>query len=268
MKILRILTAMTGGFTVTLGYAQGTTDPVVQEIVEKCYYKNQGADQKTRLAISIKSTDGKVNTSEYIRLWKAVPGQEELEEKMALFTLTPPENKGIAYMRWGYRPNVTKPPEQWVYLPELKKVRRVSQRDPSDMTWGLTDEDFRVRLMDEDSHALVETKKDGLKTTYIVESKPKVASAYSRWVTEYIAPDGAWFSCNRSKVRYFDKSNRLLKDVTYNWSEVDNVWVWREVIIENSHDLSIVSYRNSDVKVNVGLTDDTFTERQLRRGPP
>jgi len=247
-------------------FAAGAAELTGTEIVKHCYYKHQGQDQRTTLAIEIKSPDGKVNSSHYRRLWKdysSEPG--EFEEKMLLYTTAPKEQKGINYMRWAYRSDSEKPPEQWVYLPELQSVRRVSQRDPNDMTWGLTDEDFRVRLLEEDDHVLLSSEEQEGKQVYMVESRPRGESVYSRWLTRYATP-GGWDDCTREEVKYYDKNDKLLKRVTYRWRRIGDVWVWDDVTIENNKTLTVVTYRTLDAEVNVGLGDKDFTEREMRRG--
>lgn len=239
----------------------------VGDIIKQCYYKNQGKDQHTRLTISIKAADGKESASEYQRYWKDATGEGDLEEKMVLFTTAPKESRGVNYMRWAYRSTSTKPPEQWVYLPELQSVRRVSQRDPSDMTWGLTDEDFRIREMGEDEHRLVDSNQIGRETVYTVEYTPKSSTAYSRWLTEFVKADG-WSTCSRRSERFYDKNDRLLKKVDYKWLVLDNAWVWDTVTIDNQQTLSTVVYKTHDARVNVGLSDQEFTERRLKRGAP
>jgi hypothetical protein len=238
-----------------------------KDVVGQCYYKPQGDDQKTILAIDIKSADGRVNTTQYVRLWKDYSREAtDIEEKMILYTTAPKETRGVNYMRWSYRSTSTKPPEQWVYLPELQKVRRVSQRDPYDMTWGLTDEDFRVRLIDEDQHDLISTEKVEGRTVYVVESRPKGDSVYSRWVTRFGTPDD-WSNCTREEVSYYNRNDKLLKTVSYRWRRFGDAWVWDEVTINNNEALTIVTYRNVEAAVNVGLSDKDFTERELKRGP-
>lgn len=244
----------------------GAAEPTGTEIVKHCYYKYQGQDQRTTLAIEIKSPDGNVNSSHYRRLWKDYskePG--EFEEKMLLYTTAPKEQKGINYMRWAYRSDSGKPPEQWVYLPELQSVRRVSQRDPNDMTWGLTDEDFRVRVLEEDDHTLLSSEEEDGKRVYNVESRPRSDSVYTRWVTRFATPDG-WDNCTREEVKYYDKADKLLKRVTYRWRRIGDVWVWDDVTIENNKSLNVVTYRTLEAEVNVGLGDKDFTEREMRRG--
>ena len=244
-----------------------TEGPSAVEVVKQCYYKNQGQDQRTTLNIVIKSPDGKEINSEFLRLWKDYSKEAtDFEEKMLLYTVAPKESRGVNYMRWSYRSTIDKPPEQWVYLPELQKTRRVSQRDPYDMSWGLTDEDFRVRLLDEDKHTLTKTEKEAELMVYTVESHPKTESVYSRWITRYVTP-GSLEDCYRDEVKYYDKANKLLKRVRYKWRRIDDVWVWDDVAIENNKTLTTVSYRTQKAAVNVGLSDKDFTEREIKRAP-
>jgi hypothetical protein len=246
------------------GYSAAHAEVTATEVVKNCYYKDQGQDQKTRLAISIENMDGNVSGSEYIRLWKDYAGDNGFEEKMVLYTVKPKEAAGVNFMRWAYTSEAAKPPEQWVYLPELKKVRRVSQRDPNDMTWGLTDEDFRIRQLDEDEHNMISQSQEDGKQVYLIESIPRGESSYSKWVTRYENP-GDWQNCNRTEVEYYDKEGKKLKHVSYSWLNMNGAWVWDTVTIKNNHSLSVVTYKTLDANINVGLGDRDFSERMLRR---
>ncbi len=237
-----------------------------EEVLQHCYYKPKGQDQKTKLEISITRADGQVNRNRYVRLWKAYEGRDGLVEKMALFTLEPKESKGVNFMRWAYTRESGKQPEQWVYLPELRKIRRVSARDPADLSWGLIDEDFRERDLDEDDHKLIGQEQVDGETLYTIESRPKHEdSQYRYWVSRF-ARKGDWSSCAHKDTVYYDKAGKRLKTVSYTWNVVDGAWVWDTVTIENRDSTGVVKYRIYDIAVNVGLSDRDFSERVLQRG--
>lgn len=146
--------------------------PSAMKIVSQCYYKYAGDDQRSRLTIAISDHNGKVCESEYRRLWKQNDGKDGVTDKVILFTESPTASRGVNFMRWGYPAKSGKPADQWVYLPEMHTVRRISQRDPNSMDWGYTDEDLRIRDLDEDDHRLKQIERSDGQEFYVVESIP------------------------------------------------------------------------------------------------
>jgi len=238
----------------------------VNEIINACYYKNQGKDQRAKLEIIFKSSEGRVSQGKYLRLWKDYRRQGQLEDKSILYTLAPSEQAGVNFMRWSYISSAQRSPEQWVYLPELRKVRRVAQRDPRDSAWGLTDDDLRIRDLPEDQHSLIATNQRGTTTYYTVETLPgNVETVYQKWITRYKKQHDT-SHCSLVETIYFDKKNgEKIKSINYKWQVIDDVWVWDEVKILNLKNGSEVIYRTLEAKVNVGLRDQNFRERRLKR---
>ncbi len=234
------------------------------EIVQHCYYKYAGDDQRSHLLIALTDENGKKVKSEYLRLWKDYGGKDGVVDKVILFTTYPPDNKGVNFMRWGYT-DPAKLADQWVYLPEMRMVRRVSQRDPKNMDWGFTDDDLRIRALDEDEHRRVQDTSQESEDFYVVESTPKHDLVYSKRVNWFKKADN-WENCLQRRVDYYDKQGALVKKQFMKWEKIGEAWVWRTVVVRNL--LSSVSavYDMLDVDVNVGLDDAVFSERTLRRG--
>jgi len=239
-----------------------------QEVVKNCDYKYPGDDQRTKLTIVLKDKDGNERRNEYLRLWKDYKGKDNIREKMVLFTQYPPDAKGAAFMRWAFTAAEDKNADQWIYLPVLKKTRRVSIRDPGDSFLGsdLTYADISGRALDQDEHKLVKVEQRGGQEFYVVESVPKESNPlYSKrvsWFTK--TPD--WSGCAKVGVLYYDTKGNLLKKQSLTWQKVDNAWLWKRVEVENVQTNHSSVFVTDDPEVNVGLDDGIFTERTLRRG--
>jgi len=256
-------------FTPTFASANPiNTNENVTDIIQHCYYKNQGSDQRATLKIILKNKEGKVQQGEYLRLWKDYRGDGQLEDKSVLYTLSPIEQAGVNFLRWSYISSAKLPPEQWVYLPELRIVRRVAQRDPRDMAWGLTDDDLRIRDIEEDQHRLISSQQTKQGTIYLVETKPLSAeSVYQKWHTRYLKQHD-WSDCRPIETVYYSKfSKTKSKTVTFTWLVIDDVWVWDEVKIIDKKTNAEVIYRTIEAKVNTEIKDSQFKERQLKRAP-
>ncbi len=238
----------------------------VNEIINACYYKNQGKDQRAKLEIILKNNSGRISQGKYLRLWKDYRGKGQLEDKSILYTLAPAKQVGINFLRWSYISSVQKAPEQWVYLPELRMVRRVAQRGPKDATWGFTDDDLRIRDRGEDQHNLIATDQHGETTYYTVETRPRNRlSIYQKWITRYKKQRNG-SNCSAVDTIYYDKKEgKKIKSISYTWLVLDKIWVWDEVKVINFQNGAEVIYRTLEIKVNVGLQDKHFRERQLKR---
>ncbi len=240
----------------------------VKEIVRHCEYKNPGNDQASVLSISLIDKDENERKNVYRRLWKNYYGEGSILDKMVLFTEFPPDAKGTAFMRWGYQASAKKMADQWLYLPHLRKVRRVSVRDPGDSFLGsdLTYGDIEDRSVDDDSYVLLERRGKAAGEIFMVEITPKESnSLYSKKISWY-AKNDTWESCVRVKTDYYDRQGNLLKKQRLTWQKVEDAWVWDQVIVENIQTKHKSIFAVTDVKVGVGLDGRAFTERALKKG--
>ena len=253
-------------FLLALNFNAHAGDPPLsgEEIVKRCYYKYAGEDQRSRLVIALTDENGKQVKSEYLRLWKNYAGKDGIEDKVILFTEFPPDNKGVNFMRWAYS-DLGKTADQWVYLPEMRMVRRVSQRDPKNMDWGFTDEDLRIRALDEDRHVFKETSRLEGGDYYLVESIPKQDANYSKRVSWFNKSED-WKNCLQKRVDYYDKQGELMKTQFLKWENVNGAWVWRTVVMRNARSAASAVYDMREVEVNVGLGEEVFSQRTLKQG--
>ncbi|MEQ6340886.1 MAG: outer membrane lipoprotein-sorting protein [Gammaproteobacteria bacterium] len=243
--------------------AASAAEPTPSEIVQHCYYKYAGDDQRSQLRITLNDPVGKKISNEFTRLWKDYKGQNGLVDKTILYMTYPPDSRGLNFMRWSYV-SESKVPDQWVYLPELRMARRISQRDPENMDWGYTDEDLRIRTLDEDAHRYLGTISQESQQYYLVESTPKGNSSYSRRVS-WFSKTLDWEDCVESRVDYYDKQNTLIKKQTVRWQKIKGAWAWKTAVAQNMLSKATVVYDMEQVEVNVGLKDDDFNQRALRQ---
>jgi len=254
-------------FIASTAHAQtAATALSAMDIVQRCDNKNPGKDQVTQLTVTIKNKFGKSRKTVYYRFWKNLFDTEQQLDKMTLFTIAPPEVKNTAFMRYAYAPDLHKNADQWIYLPNLKKLRRVSIRDLGDRFLGsdLTYGDIALRLPRHDKHTLLGSKKSGANQIFLIESQPnETDSIYSRKQVEYeMSKD----SCLKRHIRYYDRKGALLKTQSIDWQKIDDAWLWKTVEIKNAQTFGSSIFEVSKAKVNVGISEKWFTERMLRRG--
>ncbi|MDH5691859.1 MAG: outer membrane lipoprotein-sorting protein [Gammaproteobacteria bacterium] len=246
-------------------------DPSGTEIVKNCDNKYPGEDQQTQLTIILKDRAGNERKNVYLRLWKDMKGKDDILDKMVLFTVYPPDASGAAFMRWAYAKSRDKNAEQWIYLPVLRKIRRVSVRDVRDSFLGsdLTYGDISYRGVDEDEHKLIDTVKD--KTSgqelYVVESISKGKDPQYSKRHQFFTKTPNWDSCVKVRVDYYDSKNAaFLKRQFLTWQKVDKAWVWDKVFVQNIQTQHSSQFEVEKVKINRGLDDSLFTERRMQLG--
>jgi len=251
-------------------YGAGAEELTGADIVQRCDLdKNPGKDQRTRLTVVLRDASGNEKKNVYRRYWKDFNGKKKIEDKMILYTEFPPDAKGTGFMRWGYIPGVDKNADQWVYLPSLGTIRRVTVRDPGDSFLGsdLTYQDISPRLLNEDEHRLLkEETRDGV-AMYVVESVAKEANPlYSKLINWYQKAD-QWSDCNKRRIEHFDGAGNKIKVQSLSWKKTADAWTWDEVVVDNLKTGHSSIFTVTDVTVNVGLKDRMFTERGLKRPP-
>jgi len=240
-----------------------------KQIVAQCDNKYPGENQKSQLSITLTDKSGNERKTVYLRLWKDMQGEDDVFDKMVLFTMYPPDAKGAGFMRWAYLPETGKNAEQWIYLPVLRKIRRVSVRDLADSFLGsdLTYGDISYRDVNADNHKLIRLDRDkNGQEFYVVASTPKENDyQYSKRVSWYAKtpnPD----ECVKIRVDYYDRKEVFLKRQLLVWQKVDDAWVWKKVHVQNVQTFHKSFFEVDKVKINAGIGDEWFSERKLRQG--
>ncbi len=258
LKITSILTAViiASGINSQL-HAQELTG---RDIVEKVYNLPTGGDQTSDLTMTLINKSGK----ERIRKIKQFTKDMGDMEKSIMFFQSPADVKNTSFMNWTYD-DESKSDDQWIYLPTLKKVKRISSDSKSDYFMGsdFTYDDLGDRKLDDDAHQLIgEETIDGV-DYYVVESTPKEEDyIYSKTKT-WIRKD----NFIGLKKKFYDEDEDLLKILkikkveeisgflVITRSEMENV--------QNDHKTTMVL---SDIEINTGISDSKFSERMMMRG--
>lgn len=245
-----------------------TAPPSAETIVSHCDYKDPGLDQRTKMTLTVAAAEGRNKKSQYLRLWKRDDKRKEFGDKLLLITQYPPDAKGMAFLRFSETSKGKSAIEQWIYLPVSRSISPVVLRDPSESFLGsdLTHGDIDPRNIDQDTHKLLSTKQTKEGTIYLVEHKPhEKKPQYSKRISRYLKPND-WQSCHKNAVLYFDKHGYELKRQNIAWQQVDGAWLWEKVLVQNLQTKHRSIFEISDVEINVGLKDRTFTQRTMQRG--
>lgn len=246
--------------------------PDVNTIVNKAnmvaYY--QGNDGKAKVNMTITSKQGQTREREFIILRKDIqdggpPRQAEGEtgdQKYFVYFNKPADVRKMVYMVHKHA-QLQKDDDRWLYLPALDLVKRIAAGDKRTSFVGsdFLYEDVSGRSLEEDTHELVDVND----RFFVVKNVPKnpdtVEFSYYN-----VAIDRKNFV--PMKMEFYDKQGKLHRVIES--KKVEAIQDFPTVIKSLVSDLKTgnkTEMEFSDVKYDIGLNEDMFTERYLRRPP-
>lgn len=184
-------------------------------------------------------------------------------EKQIMFFKSPSDVKNTSFMNWSYE-SPEKEDDQWLYLPALKKVKRISNssKDKAFMGSDFTYEDMEKRNPNRDEHLLMDTAIVNGEVCWIVKATPKATEQYSKKV--------AWISKSRLipiKIEYYDEDEILLKTLSIlDVKKMSNYWIITKQEMVNHQKNHKTQIHISNITIDKGLTEGQFSQRQMQRG--
>jgi len=236
--------------------------PDVNTIVNKAnlvaYY--QGEDGKAKVTMTITNKQGQTREREFIILRKDV--NDGGDQKYFVYFQRPADVRRMVYMVHKHT-ELQKDDDRWLYLPALDLVKRIAAGDKRTSFVGsdFLYEDVSGRSLAEDTHELIETT-DKL---FVIKNVPKN--------TDTVEFSYYNVSIDRKtyvpmKMDYFDKEGKLYRIIESKKIEV--IQGFPTVVISEVRDLKTGSKTEmefSNVKYNINLNGEIFTERYLRQPP-
>jgi len=191
------------------------------------------------------------------------------DSKSISYFLEPANIRDTALLTYDYD-GVAKDDDQWLYLPALKKVRRISSSDRGDYFMGtdFTFEDIKQTPELEDYHwTLTGSESINGHDCWVVEGEPKTDDlkknlGYSK-TRGYIRKD---INMN-IRTDYWDRKGQELKHFKITEvKQIDGIWTATSMLMENVQTGHHTEMTFTNQKYNSGLSDRTFSERMLKRG--
>lgn len=230
--------------------------------VEECLRRNlpqRSSVQSVRFAS--KDRTGSTRTLAGTAYWKKWDG--DLSRSLIRVEL-PPDLRGSAYLLIE-RPQTV---DVFVYLPEFRKVRRITSHALSGSLFG-TDfsyEDMR-RLRHLFEAAAVERQPDGEwagRATHVVTLKPPAESEYGE-VRAWIDVD----TCVPLKLELYGRGGMLAKELTADPSSLarhGDVWVAHALLLRDLQERTETRVDLGKLEIDTDVPDKLFSERALTQG--
>ncbi|MFT7008185.1 MAG: hypothetical protein ACJAXJ_002724 [Colwellia sp.] len=153
--------------------------------------------------------------------------------------------------------------EQWLFLPSIKKVKRIATSNKSGSFMGseLSYEDISIRQLKKYQRTLLGAEKiDGV-DSYVIERIPvKKNSGYSKQVI--------WRDQNNLqeiKTEYYDRKGDLLKvRKSSDWNQIGDYWRANTVEVINVQTNKRTVMKLSDIELFQEYKDINFTSRRFK----
>lgn len=226
------------------------------EVALKEHQRYEGDDEIGHMTMKLTNSRGEERVRKLIRCKRRV---NDLDEVLMRFT-APADIRGTSLLT--LERNDTDD-IQFLYMPSMKKVRRISTSDKSQRFVGsdFNYEDLRRFKLDNFTYYPLGEEKFMDYDCYVYEAIPKTeeASVYGK-IVHWIRKDNYF----RPKVDYYDKKMRLFKTGYATVIEnIQGVWTGVEVVMKDLEANHTTIIKREWVKYNNGVPDDVFTVRSL-----
>jgi outer membrane lipoprotein-sorting protein len=216
-------------------------------------------DSKVELTMILRNRAGK-ESSRSLSISTLEIEDENFGDKSVIVFATPADIKGTALLSHA---KILEPDDQWLFLPALKRIKRISSVNKSGPFVGseFAFEDFTTQELNKYSYRYVSGEACGELMCDVVERTPLYE--YSGYTRQLSWVDQQDFQVR--KVEFYDRRGDLLKTlVLMDYRQYEDRY-WRP------HRLSMVNHRTgketdliySDFEFGTGLTDKDFVKGKL-----
>ncbi|MCB1615039.1 MAG: outer membrane lipoprotein-sorting protein, partial [Pseudomonadales bacterium] len=251
------------------GADPASANMTAREIMEKVDAVDDGNNATQDMEMIL--VDKNDNTRErLLRSYRRDAGPDGEDTESIMFFLSPADVKDTGFLTYDYD-DINKDDDQWLYLPALKKTKRIASSDKSGSFMGsdFTYADMTKRNIDNyDYKILKEDEVDGHKV-WVIESTPNnekemEETGYTKSVA-FVRQDN--FIVVRG-VNWVKKGNKLKYMDIQKLEQIDGIWVGTEIMMKTTKGKKTehkTIIRAKNVRFNQPLDDEIFSLRQLEK---
>ena len=219
-------------------------------------------DFTAQMIMTLKNRAGKTSRRN-IRI-KTLEGKNDGDKSLSLFD-EPADVKGTAMLTFSHG---LKADDQWLYLPALKRVKRINSRNKSGPFMGseFAFEDISSQEVNKYKYKYLreEACGDGNKwKCHVIERTP--AYKYSGYIKQLVWIDTQAYRA--PKIMFYDRKNALLKTLTTSNFKKYAGKHWRPAMMnmQNHQSGKSTTLQYANYKFKTGLTSRDFNKRSLAR---
>jgi outer membrane lipoprotein-sorting protein len=218
-------------------------------------------DTVVKLKMVLRNATGKETTRE-LSLKTFEKPDEQVGDKSLIVFNNPPDIGGTALLSYA---KILKPDDQWLYLPALKRVKRISSANKSGPFVGseFAFEDFTSQELNKYSYKYLRSEPCGELNCDVIERYPRYKnSGYSKqigWV------DQADYQVR--KIEFYDRRGDLLKTLTLDqYRQYENkFWRPQRLNMVNHQTKKSTDLVYSEFQFKTGLNRRDFNKTALKR---
>lgn len=260
--------AAESGLTAESGVAADSSRPLTgREIMEMVDARDDGDNMTSRMEMILIDKKGHQRTRQ-IRSFTKDKGDDVLK---LMFFLSPADVEGTGFLTYDYHSG-EKDDDQWLYLPELKKVKRIASSDKSSSFMGsdFSYADMTRRVLDEWTYELLKDGEVRGARVWIVEALPAGKEiedryGYSKSVLfirqdNYMIARAVHWLKDGGKLKYLDVTGM---------DQIDGIWVASELnmkTVKNKQTLHRTVLKIDEVRFGQDLDEEMFSTRRLEKG--
>ncbi len=224
--------------------------------------RNRGFhDTRTELLMILENRRGQRSERRLRVSTLEVPGEDDGDKSLVILD-QPRDVKGTALLSYSH---ILEPDDQWLYLPALKRVKRISSSNKSGPFVGseFAHEDIVAQDLGKYNYRWLRDEPCGQLRCSVLEQRPRYEnSGYTRQV--------AWYDSDEvrlQRIDYYDRKGELLKSLTLDDYRQYLGRYWR------AHDWLTVHHRTGKktrlvfeaMEFQTGLDESDFTRDRLER---
>lgn len=217
-------------------------------------------DSEVELEMVLRNAAGRESRRNLKITTLEIPDEGFGDKSLVVFA-NPNDIKGTALLSHA---NILDPDDQWLFLPALKRVKRISSANKSGPFVGseFSFEDFTALELNKYDYTWLRDEQYEGMTVDVIERTPRYEnSGYTRqvsWVDQDVY--------QVRKVEFYDRRGDLLKTLTLaDYREYDGIWRSHRMAMVNHQTGKSTDLIYSDYRFSTGLNDGSFVKGRLAR---
>lgn len=262
-KLLSLFTAVLITFFPLVVSAETEARSIMEMVDARDDGNNQIADMQ--MILIDKNNKERKRT---IKMFSKDQGRDTLRMQ---FFLAPADFRDVGFLTYDYY-GPEKDDDQWLFLPDLHKTKRIASSDKSSSFMGsdFSYADMTRRVLDEWKYTILKEDQVGGNPVWIIETTPKNSAVEDRYGYKksivYVRQD--IYMVIRA-IHVLTESKKIKYMEIKNLEKIDNIWVATETWMKTTKSkrtLHRTVLKSKNIKFNQPLENSFFTVRQLEKG--
>ncbi|WP_395374784.1 outer membrane lipoprotein-sorting protein [Marinicella sp. W31] len=215
-------------------------------------------DSEVRATMVLRNSAGQETSRSMVFTTLEVADESVGDKSLVLFE-TPKDVEGTALLSHA---KMIKQDDQWLYLPALKRVKRISSKNKSGPFVGseFAFEDFTSTELNKYDYEWLREEPCGDMTCDVVQRTPRYEySGYTRQISWIDQTD-----YQLRKVEFYDRRDTLLKTLSATeYRKYGDIWRFHKLSMINHKTNKSTDLVYDDYKFSVGLGDSDFVKGRL-----